>query len=281
MMTKARCFKYLMVAGMSAALVACGQNANTGKAAPAPPKSAPATKAAPAPDFAALAAAAVADPARPDKDRADDAARKPAAVLAFAGIAPGMTVLEMEAGSGYYTQMLSTLAGPSGHVIMQNPAAFDAFLGERVAARLAGGRLGNVRLSKTSFDALDAPDASVDVVTWFLGPHELFYTPKDGASLGDPKASFAQIFRVLKPGGALVVLDHAAAAGAPSSTGGKTHRIDPAIVKALARNAGLELVASSAVLANPDDDHNLLVFDPRVRRKTDRFLLKFKKPESA
>ena len=264
----------ILLAG--AVLAACSPDGD--KRASRTPPAAPASAQKPAPDHAALAQAAVADPARPEKDRADDAARKPAAVLAFAGIAPGMTVLEMEAGSGYYTELLSRMVGPKGQVIMQNPAAFDKFLGERVAARLANGRLGNVRLSRSPFDHLDAPDASVDVVTWFLGPHELFYVPRDSGPLGDPKASFADIFRVLKPGGTLVVLDHAAAAGAPSSTGGKTHRIDPAIVKQLAQEAGFVLAAQSDVLANPEDDHSLMVFDPKVRRKTDRFLLKFVKP---
>ncbi len=265
----------MLVVGAALALASCSPQQGT-PAAKTPPAS-PAAAA----DSTALARAAVANPARPEKDRTDDAARKPATVLAFAGIAPGMTVLEMEAGSGYYTELLSRMVGPKGHVIMQNPAAFDKFLGERVAARLAGGRLPNVRLSKTKFDHLDAPDGSVDVVTWFLGPHELFYTPKGGDSLGDPKTSFAEIFRVLKPGGILVVLDHAAAAGAPSSSGSTLHRIDPAIVKTLAQDAGLVRVDQSSVLANPDDDHSLMVFDPKIRRKTDRFLLKFKKPKAA
>ena len=67
------------------------------------------------------------------------------------------------------------------------------------------------------------------------------------------------------------------AAGSPATTGGDTHRIDKAIILDMAGKAGLTLVAESDLLANPDDDHSLNVFDPAIRRKTDRFLLKFTK----
>ena len=83
---------------------------------------------------------------------------------------------------------------------------------------------------------------------------------------------------MLKPGGTFLVLDHAAAVGTPSSSGGDTHRIDPAIIRSVAEAAGLEYVSSSDALSNPDDDHTLLVFDPEIRRKTDRFIMKFTKP---
>jgi predicted methyltransferase len=68
-----------------------------------------------------------------------------------------------------------------------------------------------------------------------------------------------------------------APAGSPPTTGGDTHRIDKAVIIALAENHGLTLVDESDVLANPDDDGTVQVFDPAVRRKTDRFLLKFAK----
>ncbi len=229
-------------------------------------------------DHAARAKAVVANPSRPAEDRADDNMRLPAKVLAFTAIEPGMTVFEIESGRGYYTELFSALVGPEGAVIMHSPESFDSFLTDLVAERLAGNRLPNVRLSKTNFDVLDAADSSVDIATWFLGPHDLYFMP-GGVSLGEPEKAFAEIFRILKPGGALVVLDHAATPGAPETTGGTVHRIDPAIVKALAAAAGFTLVDESGVLSNPDDDYSMSVFDPAVRRKTDRFLLKYRKPE--
>ncbi|MEO1135103.1 MAG: methyltransferase domain-containing protein [Pseudomonadota bacterium] len=238
---------------------------------------APNALAAAADNHAARAAAAVDADLRPDADRADDALRKPVNVLAFMEIEPGMRVFEMEAGNGYYTELLSALVGPDGEVVMQNPESFDAFLGDAVTERV-NGRLSNVRISKSNFDALDAPDASMDVVTWVLGPHELYFE-LNGASLGGVEETYAEIVRILKPGGVFIVLDHAARPGAPETTGGTTHRIDPAIVKALAANAGLVLAGESDVLRNPDDNYDIGVFDPSVRRKTDRFLLKYRKPD--
>lgn len=230
-------------------------------------------------DEQSAAAAAVASLARFAEDRVLDDKRNPAAVLEFAGVEPGMRIFEIEAGRGYYTELLSNMVGADGEVIMQNPGAFDGFLAEPVTTRLAAGRLPNVRLSKSKFDALDAEDGAVDMVTWFLGPHELYFTPAGGESLGDAEAAYAEIFRILKPGGLFIVLDHAAAPGSPAGTGGTLHRIDPAIVKGLAEAAGFSLVDESNILRNPKDDYEMGVFDPKVRRQTDRFLLKYQKPE--
>ncbi|MCK5748363.1 MAG: class I SAM-dependent methyltransferase [Oricola sp.] len=226
---------------------------------------------------AARAAEAVANPARSAEDRADDALRKPANVLAFAGIAPGDHVFELEAGLGYYTELLSYMVGPDGLVVFQNPESFQGFVGDAFEKRIPG-RLENTRMTVSNFDALEAEDASMDVVTWILGPHDLYYEP-NGASLGNDAQAFAEIMRILKPGGTFVVLDHAAPPGSPKSTGGTIHRIDPAIVLQLAEEAGFVLAGESNVLRNPDDDLQTNIFDPAVRRKTDQFLYKFKKPE--
>ncbi len=230
-------------------------------------------------DITALIDAAISNPARPKADVTDDADRNPAAVLAFAGVKPGMTVYEMEAGSGYYTELLSFLVGPDGAVTMQNPPSFDSFLDDAAPNRLAGDRLANVTYDKVNFDELTADDASVDVVTWFLGPHELYFAPSEGVTLGEVGPTYAEIVRVLKPGGIFVVLDHAAAPGSEVTTGGTLHRIDPDIIRRLATDAGFVLTAESDVLRNLDDNYAASVFDPAVRRKTDRFLIKFQKPE--
>ncbi len=254
-----------MLAPMALCLAACGSEPAELSIPPQDPKEA--------------IAEALANPDRPTEDAADDPLRKPAEVLAFTGVAPGMKIFEMEAGHGYYTEILANIVGPEGAVIMQNPPAFDSFAGKQVAERLSKNRLPNVRHARCNFDELNADDASMDIVTWFLGPHELYFMPAGVEDLGDEKGAYAEAYRILKPGGYFVVLDHAAKPGTPKSSGGDTHRIDPTIVKALAGGAGFELVGQTGLLRNLDDNYELGVFDPEVRRKTDRFLLKFRKPE--
>lgn len=228
-----------------------------------------------APLKAADYAAILADPGRPTADKADDAARKPAEVLEFAQVRPGETVMEIEVGRGWMTELLSKAVGPSGKVITQNPAEF-AYSGPAMAARRTNGRLANVTDTTSHFDELKVPDHTVDRVLWILGPHETFFHP-NGANLGDPAKSFKEIKRVLKPGGTFVVMDHAADAGAaPATTGQTLHRIDPAVVMKLATDAGFKLEAKSALLANPADDRTKAVFTATIRRHTDQFFYRFK-----
>ncbi len=221
--------------------------------------------------------AVLADPSRPEGDRSNDVRRKAAETLAFFEIGAGDDVFEIEAGGGYWTEILSVAVGPSGSVVMQNPPGFAAFVGDEVARRFAEGRLGNVRRMASAFDALDAPDASMDVVTWFQGPHEVFYHPQGGDALGDPARSYAEVYRILKPGGVFAVIDHAAASGAPESAGNDLHRIDPAIVVRMAEAAGFRLESRGAFLANADDPRTAVVFDPAIRGHTDQFALRFRK----
>ena len=68
------------------------------------------------------------NPARPETDRARDADRKPAEVLQFLGVMPGMTVLDMFSGGGYYTKILSSVVGDSGRVVAHsNEAEWQKF----------------------------------------------------------------------------------------------------------------------------------------------------------
>jgi predicted methyltransferase len=239
----------------------------------------------PPPLAAADYAAILGDPARQAKlegfaaaDQADDAARKPAEVLAFAALRPGDTVLEMEGGRGWFSYIISKAIGPTGKLIVQYPAEF-AYGDAAYKTRVDGGQLPNATITKSHFDQLAAADASVDKVLWILGPHEVWYVPNNTQGLGDPTKAFADIARVLKPGGEFIAMDHAAVAGTPAKTSAQTlHRIDPQHVLDAAKAAGLVYVDKSDVLANPDDDRTKSPFSPDLRRHTDQFLFRFSKP---
>lgn len=228
--------------------------------------------------MAADFAAALADPARPEADRKDDEARKPAEVLAFAELHPGDTVLELEAGRGWYSDIISTAIGPNGKLIIQYPAEF-AYGDAAFKARTDAGRLTNAVITKSHFDNLEqVATGSVDRVLWILGPHEIYYKPPNTNGLGQDDKTYSEINRVLKPGGLFIAMDHAAEPGASTSVAQTIHRIDPSIVVSSAQSVGFKMVGRSDILANPDDDRNMMVFDASIRRHTDQFLFKFQKP---
>ncbi len=211
---------------------------------------------------------------RPAEESADDGRRMPLEVLSFAGIEAGMAVLELEAGGGWYTEVLSRTVGGSGVVVMQNPPAFEGFTGDADDDRAAS--LPNVTLSTTNFDALEPGDASMDLVTWILGPHELWFMP-GGESLGDAGKSFEEIARVLKPGGRFLAVDHHATADAGPEVGGSLHRIGEGVITDYAEDAGLRLVRSSNMHINPEDPMDNGATDPSIRGKTSKFVLLFEK----
>ena len=215
-------------------------------------------------------------PLRPSGDVANDARRKVVEGLAFMKVRVGSSILDMEAGSGYWSEILARATGPSGSVIMQNPPAFVGRLGGLIDARLGANGLTNMRKSFTNFDALEPAAGTIDMVTWVQGPHELYFTPPSG-SLGNPIKAFQEVARVLKRGGVFVVIDHSALAGQPASTGQTLHRIDPAITIASAAAVGLVLESRGNFLANPADPKTKSAFDPSIRGVTDQHALRFVK----
>lgn len=224
--------------------------------------------------------AAVADAGRSDADRARDAGRKPAAVMEFFGITPGMDVLDMFSGGGYYTEMLSTVVGDEGSVIAHSNQAYAQFVGEEATNRYANSRLANVDILMAENDALEMPDGMFDAIMMVLAYHDIYYvSPENGWPKIDGPALVAELFAALKPGGIVGVVDHYAATGAPSETGNTLHRIDPQIVIDGMESAGFVLESRSDELRNPDDDHSQNMAAPGIRGKTDRFVFRFRKPD--
>jgi predicted methyltransferase len=225
---------------------------------------------------AADIAAALSHPDRPSADADNDTRRKPVEVLTFAGLETGMSVLELEAGGGYYTEIISRAVGSNGSVILQHAPGLMGFVGDGIDVRTAGNRLPNVTVTITDFDDLDVPSNSIDMVTWIQGPHELGFAP-EGNSMGDPQQSFREIARVLKPGGLLVASDHIAPNGTGMEAGGTLHRIEERVVTELALNAGLSVLRTSNILKNASDPLDVGVFAPAVRGNTSQFLIVYQK----
>ena len=217
----------------------------------------------------AAQAAQLASAERPDADKVRDADRKPGAVLAFAGIKPGMKVIELAPGGGYYTRVLSLALGQKG-TLYPRGARISPAVEEWAKSHP------NTRPALSSADGLAVPEA-VNVVWTTLNYHDF-----KNAKVGDrnlAEVTNAQAFAALKPGGVYIVSDHAAAVGAPADVTSTLHRIDEASVIREVEAAGFKLEAKSALLAHPADDHTQKVFEGAVRGKTDQFLLKFRKPK--
>jgi predicted methyltransferase len=220
----------------------------------------------------AAIAAAVGDAGRPDADKARDAARKPAEIVAFAGVKPGDKVAEFLPGGGYYTRILAKAVGPEGHVYLLIPAGFAQRPGGLDAINALAAQYGNVTVVATDLTNFTLPE-----------PVDLAWTTENYHDMHNgPTPSFAGIneatFRALKPGGIYFVEDHAAVAGSGITATSTLHRIEPAAVIDEVSAAGFALDAQSDLLANPDDPKTAGVRDPSIQGETEKFAMRFRKP---
>jgi len=216
-------------------------------------------------DIAALESAMM-NPDRPEADKTRDASRKAPQVLDFMGLEPGMTVVDLIAAGGWYTEVLSYAVGDSGRVLMHNnPGPGLERNAEATADRLS--RLDNVETFHAGVTDLQAN--SLDFAITALNFHDI-HNPDPNNAIG----LFSQLHAAMKPGGILAVIDHEGTAGADNVS---LHRIAfEDAVKALTQ-AGFALVGVSDILDNPADDHTVGPFDPSLGRNTDRLVLKLVK----
>lgn len=213
------------------------------------------------------------DPTRPEEQRARDAGRKPDQVLAFFGVGAGSRVADLLSGGGYYTRILARVVGPEGVVYAGNNPFFQRFGEEALTALLSEPGFENVRRIDGPVDEIALPmDGSLDVVMMALAYHDLWLTDEDRAELN------RRVLASLKPGGVYGIIDHQAEPGTGTSVIESLHRIEESVIVDEITAAGFQLAERGDFLGNPDDDRSVRIFDPSVRGRTDRFVLRFEKP---
>ncbi len=283
-------------------LAACGQQAEAppppaAEVAPPPPISEPAAEPAAAED---PLAAAIASDTRTAEFVARDAYRHPAETLAFFGLRPDATIIEITPGGGWYAEILAPYAKAQGRYVgaivdetsEENERARDYYAKSNQALRdkfaAAPEQFGSAELVafKMAEPQFGEP-ASADFVLTFRNVHNWM----NGANGAQPM--FNGFFAVLKPGGVLGVVEHRANADVPA--GDRSGYVSEAQVIALAEAAGFVLEEKSEVNANPEDtkDHPNGVWTlPPVSRvpdgedgskylkigESDRMTLRFRKP---
>lgn len=235
-------------------------------------------KAAPARQFSQAALdKALADPKRKTHADAADERRKPGAMIAFAGVSPGDKVLDLIPGDGYWTRIFSKIVGPTGKVyaVWPQPYARTATGNVRQLRELSADKYyGKIVTDVQAGTTLSAPEP-LDIVWTSQNFHDY---PDEFMGKGDPSEMAGNAFKILKPGGTFIVIDHMAKPGRGLADTDTLHRIDPAEVRKIVEAAGFRFDGESKALNNPKDPLDIPVFDPSIRGHTSQFAYKFVKP---
>lgn len=246
---------------------------------------------APAGDARAIQAAVTATTRTP-ANVTRDAARHPAETLAFFGVKPGQTVVELWPGGGWYTEILAPLTSSAGTLYAAGPWE-RGLTGVKTLQAANPAVYGKVKLA--AFPAPEGtpavPDASADVVLTFRNVHNWRFGGVDAA-----QANFDAVFKMLKPGGTFGVVDHRLPENMDSALEEKSGYMKESSVIGFAEKAGFRLVGRSEVNANPKDTHDhpegVWTLPPSYRLKdvdrakyqaigeSDRMTLRFEKPKT-
>src|SRR5215471_5000018 len=220
---------------------------------------------------------AVAHEGRPAGDVQRDRIDHPAEVLRLSGIRPPMVVADFLAADGYYSELLSYLVGPQGHVFLLNNEAYDKWSENQWQGRIA--RLENVEHQTIRVEHLGLPAHSLDAILLIKVYHDLYWHPDKGPWPKDIDANavLTEIARVVKPGGILLLVDHSAKPGTGSADAGSLHRIDEQYARRDFEKHGFKFVRASDVLRRPDDPRELITYKGEMVGKTDRFVMVFRK----
>lgn len=289
---------------MLAAMLLLGACANTGTGTAASSGAAPLSK--------ERIAEILASPDRSAADRTNDIRRKPAEMLAFIGVRPGMVALDVSAGGGYTTELIARAVGPTGRVYGQStpqnpdrappapaapegashpaalagsappppvapapasPRAAPPTSAQRLAERAKNPAAGNIIAVERNFENPVPADAASNGLDLVT----LMFNYHDLGFLGVSREQMNRaVFAALKPGGMYVIADHSGRAGTGISESGTLHRVEEAFVRKEVEAAGFKLAGEGNFLRNPSDPRDKNTPDPPQPK--DEFVLKFVKP---
>ena len=225
--------------------------------------------------------AAIAHEDRTPSDLKRDAKDHPADILRLLDIQPGMQIADVLAGDGYYSELAGYLVGPGGKVFMINNAAFDHWSDGTLQTRLESGRLRNVEHLTLDLNHMQLKAGSLDAILLIKVYHDLYWIDPEGVwPKVDASVVLDQLARALKPGGALLLVDHSAKVGSGSSAASALHRIEEAYAIKDIESHGLKVAAKSDLLRRPADARDQISYKGPMLGKTDRFVIVFRKPAS-
>jgi len=222
--------------------------------------------------------AAVTDSNRPAADTARDENRKPADMLAFAGIGPGKVVVDLLPGGGYFTRIFAKAVEPGGRVYAYFGSQYDARL--KTQGKDPDNQFADLKQTYKNLGVIHGPlpqfvtPVPVDVVWTSQNYHDMH----NKAYAMDVNEVNKAIYKSLKPGGYYIIIDHKAADSAGDDVTETLHRIKESTTKTEVEAAGFKLVAEGHDLNFPGDDGTKRVFEADVKGKTNQFMLKFQKP---
>jgi len=223
---------------------------------------------------------ALSHPMRSEEEVLLDSLRKPAQVLEFFQIENGMKIIDVFSGEGYYTEILSHLVGSSGSVAMHNHSPWEAYSKKGSDERIKDNRLPNVYQVMQDLNNTQLKANHYDVATIILGMHDMFLVSEKSESGDkiDSAAFLSSLYRGIKPGGVVGVIEHEASIDTVPEDSAELHRLNSHFIKQIMQQAGFVFEQQSNILKNSNDDYNKVVWSKGLRRHTDRSVLRFRKP---
>ena len=224
---------------------------------------------------------AIGDANRTEANSDRDAARKPDQVLEFVGLEAGDVVLDYGAGGGYWSELFSGVVGDGGKVYAHRHSG-ESYAKAKDALTAKFSPFGNIELMPVDRGAaFPLGDGSVDTILVSYLYHHLHYADESGEMFPDSsKALFGEFRRVLKPGGSVIIIEHAAIDGSGRAESGGWHRTPPEMAKADIAGVGFEFAGDAPdIFNNPDDDRKNAWNKTGLRGKTTSFVQKYRKPE--